>query len=252
MSNRDANATFKYAAVLPHVREIALLGTSDLAFWKDRLAEDDLSPVDFGGRAHVLIGAMESRFLGVRFRELSITVFARRDSGGRDGLFLALAYNSSHLFAAVERAVFSTPYRHGRIRVNTGLPGSIALFEGLEAALDATMAPDGSASRREPIRVGDDGWDGPIFLPRDGPSGKWFYAEVGGHTRVYPFLPTGDQVTVGPGRSQDAFRRIIEAGFSGQEWSIREDARHARTKTFGKGQGREAGAGGGRGARTIP
>ena len=51
LDDRDANATFRYVADLPHVREIALLGTSDPAFWKDRLAEDDLSPIDFGGRA---------------------------------------------------------------------------------------------------------------------------------------------------------------------------------------------------------
>ena len=51
LSDRDVNATFKYIAVLPHVREIALHGASDLAFWQDRLAEDHLSPVDFGGQA---------------------------------------------------------------------------------------------------------------------------------------------------------------------------------------------------------
>ena len=83
-------------------------------------------------------------------------------------MFLALAYNSSRLFAAVERAVFSTPYRHGRIRVNTGLPGSIALFDGPDAVLGVAMAHDGPASCREPIRVGDDGWEGPVFLPGHG------------------------------------------------------------------------------------
>jgi hypothetical protein len=121
LNDRDAPSTFKYIAVLPHVREIALVGTADLAFWKDRLAEVDLFPLDFRGQARVPISAIESRFLGVRFREISITVFARRDDGdgGQEGLFLALAFNSSRFFAAIERAVFSTPYRHGRIRVDT-------------------------------------------------------------------------------------------------------------------------------------
>jgi hypothetical protein len=240
LSDRDVNATFKYIAVLPHVREIALRGASDLAFWQDRLAEDHLSPVDFGGQAHVLLSAIESRFLGVRFREISITVFARRAAGdgGQDGLFLALAFNSSRFFAAIERAAFSTPYRHGRIRVDTGLPGSIALFEGPSATLSAAMAYDGPASNRQPIRVGADGWEGPIFLPSVGhgprASGKWFFAKVIGHTRVYPFLPAVDQVKVGSGSSHDTLRRVIGSGFCGQEWSIREDAWHARSKTFGK------------------
>jgi hypothetical protein len=225
------------------VREISLLGTSDLPFWKDRLAADDLSPIEFDGQARVLISAMESRYLGVRFREISITVFARRNEGdgGQNGLFLALAFNSSRLFAAIERTAFSTPYRHGSIRLDTHFPGSIALVEGRDATLSAAMAPDVPASSREPLRVGVGGWEGAIFLPRDGrgprASGKWFLAKAGGHTRVYPFLPALDRVTVGPRRSQDVLRRVFESGFSGQEWSIREDAQHARTKTFGKGQG---------------
>jgi len=77
LNEHNTNATFKYIAVLPHVREIALLGTSDLAFWTDRLAGEDLCPLDFGGQAHVLISAIEARFLGIAFREISITVFVR-------------------------------------------------------------------------------------------------------------------------------------------------------------------------------
>jgi hypothetical protein len=121
LNDRSAPANFEYIAILPHVREIALLGTADLPFWKDRLAEENLSPVDFGGQARVLISAMESQYLVVRFRETSITVFARHDDvdGGQNGLFLALAFNSSRLFAVVERAIFSTPSCHGRILVET-------------------------------------------------------------------------------------------------------------------------------------
>jgi hypothetical protein len=245
LSDRDVNATFKYIAVLPHVREIALRGTADLAFWKDRLAGEHLFPLDFGGQAHVLLSAIESRFLSVRFREITICVFARRDGreGGQEGLYLALAFNSSRLFTSVERVAFSTPYRHGTIRVDSALPGSIALFEGPDASLSAAMAYVGPASNRQPIRVGAHGWEGPIFLPSVGhgprASGKWFFAKVIGHTRVYPFLPAVDQVKVGPGRSQEALRRVIESGFTGREWSIREDSRHARTKTFGNGQRRD-------------
>jgi hypothetical protein len=240
LNDHDASATYKYIAVLRHVREIALRGTSDLAFWQDRLAEDNLSPRDFGGQAHVLLSAIESRFLGVRFREITISVFARRNGGdgGQEGLYLALAFNSSRFFAAIERAAFSTPYRHGRIRVDTALPGSIALFEGPDASLDVAMAGHSPASCREPTRVGVDGWEGPVFLPSDGhgpkATGKWFFAKVGGYTRVYPFLPAVDQVKVGSGSSHDTLRRVIGSGFCGQEWSIREDAWHARSKTFGK------------------
>jgi hypothetical protein len=235
----DRDATVKYVAVLPHVREITLLGTSDPAYWKDRLAGEEVIPTDFSARAHVLVSGIESRFMGVRFREISICVFAHRDEAGvrRNGLFLAQAFNSSRFFAIVERVKFSTPYRYGRIRIDVALPASITLSEGSDVALRVAMADDSPASQREPLRVGDDGWEGPIFLPRKRrgrrAAGKWFLAKVGGHTRVYPFLPSRDAVTVGPGRSGDALPWISESGFSGQEWSIREDSAHGRTKTFG-------------------
>jgi len=131
----------------------------------------------------------------------------------------------------------------------------IALFQGPIATLAAEMAPDVSASSRELLRVGDGGWEGPIFLPRDGrgprASGKWFFAKVGGYTRVYPFLPAVDQVKVGHLQSHTALCRVIESGFSGKEWSIRKDSRHSRTKTFEKEQARDTGAGGGERSRTV-
>ena len=36
------NTSVKWAAELAHVREVSLLGTADLAFWKDRLLKEGL------------------------------------------------------------------------------------------------------------------------------------------------------------------------------------------------------------------
>jgi len=60
------NTPIKWTAELKHVREVSLLGTADLAFWKDRLIKEELLPVDCDGRAKLLIVAADSKFMGVR------------------------------------------------------------------------------------------------------------------------------------------------------------------------------------------
>jgi hypothetical protein len=50
----------RWAATLPHVREVSLLGTADLAFWRDRLREEDLAPLDRDGKAQVMLIAADS------------------------------------------------------------------------------------------------------------------------------------------------------------------------------------------------
>ena len=83
-------------------------------------------------RARVLVVACDSKFFGVRFRELSFSVFVHRPdaSEGSDAAFLVQAFNSSRFFAWSERTWFSTPYRHGMIDVDVGLPAATRL--GLE------------------------------------------------------------------------------------------------------------------------
>jgi hypothetical protein len=238
LNDHDASPGFKFVAVLPHAREIGLLGSADEVYWADLLRGQDLSPLERDGRASVLISAIESRFLGFRFRELCISVLVGRDVGGarQDGFYLAAAWNSSRYFAAVERAFFSTPYRHGNVCVDVRVPASLGLVGEAVVVFRAEMFAPSDAVAREPARSGVAGWHGPIFLPRDKPGasagGKWFYARVGGDTRVFPFAPARDTVSFNTPDDQPAFRWLIESGFLGREWVIREDANHARTKTF--------------------
>ena len=65
----------KWAAKLDHVQEVSILGSADLGFWQQQLAGESLAPVNREGRAIVLIVSAEGRFLGVRFREVSVSVF---------------------------------------------------------------------------------------------------------------------------------------------------------------------------------
>ncbi|MDB5351409.1 MAG: hypothetical protein JWN86_2656 [Planctomycetota bacterium] len=233
-----SKTTPKYVAVLPHVSEIALLGRADLGFWRDRMKPDRLVPEEFDGKARVLISAIESKFLGLTFREVCISVFARRedDGDGRQGIYLAAAFNTSRIFATMERAFFSTPYQRGEIELAVHLPGAIRLtgVSGGSLRLAMSAAPVGKG--RTPSRTGIEGWDGVVFLPGTGRDrnkvGKWFLARIGGQTQAYAFSPTDDVVAIEHATGLPSLRAITDSGFSGEEWTIREDSAHARTKTF--------------------
>jgi hypothetical protein len=126
------STTVRYVAELTHVREVSLLGTADLAFWEERLKEEGLAPAESEGKALLLLIAADSKFMGVRFRELSFSVLVGRQEEGarRGGAYLAQAFNSCRLFAFCERTFFSTPYYHGDVRVSASFPP----FPGVEEA----------------------------------------------------------------------------------------------------------------------
>ena len=253
----------KYVAELAHVREVSLLGSANLGFWAEWLRVEGLTPVEHAGRARVLVVACDSKFFGVRFRELSFSVFVRRPdaSGGvgkpapnADAAFSVQAFNSSRFFAWSERTWFSTPYHHGMIDVDVGLPAAMRLslkgqtvFSAVmkngsrvgPAALEASLShPTG----REPSHGGVEGFRGPIFLPRSvrekKTSGQLFVAKIEGETRAYPFSST-DTLTLLPSSGSPILQALIDSHFVVDEWLIRRDATHAKSKTFRRMDGQE-------------
>src|SRR5262245_59046278 len=153
LGDRMKHTAVKYVAELSHVREVSLLGTADLAFWNDRLKGEDLTLAERDGQAQILIVAADSRYLGVRFRELSFSVLTAGYKGDKaEGAYLVHAFNSCRFFAFCERVLFSTPYYYGDVRVATS-PASIQLLQGGQVVFHAQMHA-GSAPAREPSRSG--------------------------------------------------------------------------------------------------
>ena len=231
--------TVKYVAELDHVREVSLIGSADLEFWTERLRAEGLIPVEHDGRARVLVLACDSKFFGVRFRELSFSVLVRRPdmSEGSDTAYLVQAFNSSRFFAWSERTWFSTPYQHGTIDVDVGLPASVRLVLAGQTVFSAVMPADSTTQTREPSRSGFEGWDGPIFLPSSkqgqGQSDRLFFAKIQGETQAYPFAPT-DRLTLRPSIGSPILQMLIDSHFVVEEWLIRRDATHAKSKTYRK------------------
>lgn len=220
MSKTAAESTpITYISTITAVREVALSGAADLLYWRDQLRPARLVPYDDNGRASLLLTAIESRFRGIPFRELSIAV---RVGDGGDA-YLAHAFNSSRLLAFAERAFFRTPYHLAELTVDEQIPAQLGVLVGNRALINAQMGPKGAPARRE-----DAVFDGPIYLP----GGKdVFFARLSGAADIYLFDP-GDTVTFGPQSDVSIITQLTESGFTGTEWLVRSDAVHARSKTF--------------------
>lgn len=231
------------------MRDILLRGRADLSFWAERLEREDLVPLNDGGKARLLLIAVDAKFMGVRFREFSVAVSLDAPSGndGHDAVYLPQAFNSLRLFAFVERTFYHTPYYPARIRVETRLPAAfeVSLAEGV--ILRAEMSADSTPPSRKPARSEEERWEGPILLPRANSQkeGKLFFARLIGHTNAYPFAAR-DTITLKPTSRAPIIEWLAESEFLPQEWAIRDAATHARSKSvnrssvqlFHAGQGR--------------
>jgi hypothetical protein len=220
----------RYVAEPKHVREVTLTGTTDLGFWSDYLKSEGLAPVRYGDDGQIVVVAAEMVYLGLRFTEVSFSVRAGLiHNSSSAGMRLLHAFTTSRIFAWCERALFATPYSHGKGCVSVHQPTSVRLDAQGERVLSAEM----SSAERPVIRTGDESWEGPVFLPSRGtPNDRGlFFARFSGHTVVYPFS-TGDHLAIEPTAGGGALQPLADARFHPKEWVVRADATHGKSKTY--------------------
>jgi hypothetical protein len=206
-----------YVTVISPVKEVTLWGKADASVWQDYLKAEGLSPQVQSGKVELLISSVDAWYMGFRFRELSFSIMLNENE-----YFLAHAYNSIPLFALAERKFFQTPYYAGKLAVERK---SLSLNKGqsFEAKLSA-QAPC--------LRTGDEDWKLTIRLPKalrskaDKP--HYFHARLQGYTEIYEanldsFSADGNEAI---------FRYLRESHFQPQEWRIRANATHSKSKTF--------------------
>jgi hypothetical protein len=232
------NRPVKWAAELSDVEEASVVGVADLAYWKDYLRQADLISAEREAKAQVMIVAAAARFAGIRFRELSFSVFTAQP-GHRQSAYLVQAVNSCRLFAFSERTFFSTPYRHADVRLSSALPAFIELTHKELVLFRVQMQAGQSAASREPLVCGEDRWEGAVFLPDRHKQGarrqRKFFARVKGYTKRYPFLCDRDSLKIEPSPDMPALQALVDSHFAPTEWVLRRRAIHAKSKTYKRG-----------------
>ncbi len=228
-----ANDAIRYIAQINHVKEVILFGAADLPFWRERLSTQGLFPYDDKGQAALLITTTDLAWLGIRFQEMTVSVVVSQPEDGsrQDGFYLVRAFNSSHLLALAERTFFQTPYQHAQVQVEHQPPVSLALRGGSSPILRASMK-----GARPLMRRADEQWEGTIFLPRDANPARapdrYFHARLGGDTETYPFSSQTDLFELAPAAHDRAVQWLIASNFRAQEWRLRANATHARSRTY--------------------
>ena len=239
MSTSTISAAPKYIAEVRNSQEVTLYGSADLDYWERNLRPERLVPVEQNGQARLLISAVASCWLGVRFREFLIAIEANPESdspeaGTSPGLYLLTAYNTSRPFAFMEQRYFQTPYTYGGVEVQCGQPTSFRLKQRTGEMVSAERTPPHSVAPKI-----DESWDGAIYLPprtaKARIPGNLFYAKLSGPTEITPFQPGADTLRITPAPSDPVLSWLLESGLTGREWHVRSSATHARSKTYPRG-----------------
>jgi hypothetical protein len=218
----------KYIAEIKNVREICLVGSADLEFWKTHLAQLQLSPTNFAGHARVWVSVVKLKWMGIAFEELSIAIPIDSPDSSTHSIYLASAFNTSRLLAWCERTFFQTPYEHAQITMQAEQPWSFELRDGTRSTLVV------QCQRAAPTATVEDDWIGSIFLPpaRRSSQRNFFHAKLTGTVQLAPFAVTSAEFKLQPSLEQPAIQMLVDSHFSPMEWRARPNATHARSKTF--------------------
>ena len=215
----------EYITTIAGVKETILFGVADLDFWRARLKSENLFPFNANGKVQILISGTQFVWSGIPTRELviSLPICTRADANTANAAYLVCAYNSSRMLAFAERAFFQTPYDWGKTEISERIPAFIDFADGTGAMFRAHMVGTPARWRGEEELV-----EGAIYLPQ---SNNVFYARLGGYTETYAFAPT-DKIEIKASRQLPVFDWLAQSHFTPQEWRLRNNATHARSKTY--------------------
>jgi hypothetical protein len=62
--------------------------------------------------------------------------------------------------------------------------------------------------------------------------GQAFWARIRGRTSIYPFLAGRDEFELRPAAGSEVLAALVDSNFAPVEWAVREDALHAKSKTY--------------------
>jgi hypothetical protein len=221
----------RYVAEVENVKEVSLVANADLRYWRELIRNEEFSPYDDHGNAELLITSADLVWKGMRSREVSVSLkICANDRNEPDGFYLLHAFNSSRVFAWIERNVFHTPYYHANIAVKTEPYPSVRVSSGSEALIHLQVA-----ERANSLSSSEWKWLGPVFLPQikgARKTRKLFFARIEGSTETFSFDASKDILRFDHDGSHGIIRQLKESGIIGKEWQIRKKAFHGKSKTY--------------------
>lgn len=218
----------KFVAAVRDVKELRLIGSAALDFWNRQLKDKPFQAFQAGSNcAEITIAATELVWKGFRFNELTISLAlaAPDDAQKQIGYLLLYALNSNRFFAFCERTFFLTPYHFGKVNLRETTPCVISAESNNQNVLETAMS-----RTTRPMTEENESWEGAIFLP-DARSEKYFIGKLSGKSKICPFIET-DRIEMQNDPNDIVFDSLTASGFTGKEWRMRNQAFHAKSKTY--------------------
>ena len=221
----------RYVAEVENVKEVSLFANADLAYWREQIRNEEFVPYDDDGKAELLITSADLVWKGMRSQEVSISLkVCANDLNEPNGFYLVHAFNSSRIFAWIERNVFHTPYYHTDIAVRTDPGAAVLVASGSDSLIHLQIG-----ERDTPPSLVNWRWLGPVFLPPFKASHKTkkvFFARIEGSTETFSFDASKDILRFDHDGLRGIIRQLKDSGIIGKEWHIRKKAFHGKSKTY--------------------
>lgn len=225
----------KSIAEINNVKELMLICNADLFIWSDYLKKFNHAPLEFNGKARLLLSISELKYMKIRFKEFIISIFIDDNNmeTNTQAFFLLSAYNSNIFFSWSERTFFSTPYHSGQISFDSQKFSKASVTANKNKAIVITNSMN---DFRKPKSEGYDKWEGRVYLPGNnrtkGKFNKWFYAGIEGDSKKYDYFHNEDSITFKNTESDEIFNCLSDSNISGYEWITRNKAFHTKSGTF--------------------
>lgn len=211
-----------YVTIVEPVLEVTLICRGDAAPWRQSLVREGISLPPQQEEVEIILSAVETKYMGVIFRELSVSL--RLDD---TQVFLVHAFNSNRFFAWVERAWFRTPYYYGKLVV---APHYIQLSDNGQPHLEARLAESAAALE---CRTESNEWQIrlPAALRKESSKVHYFNARLEGDTQYYATLPNPPMLVFGSGLPASLLP-LQASKLMVEKWLVRERAKHSKSQTL--------------------
>ena len=217
------STTVKYMTIVEPVFEVSFVGTAKRSVWQAGLKDDGLLLPQGQDEVQVILSAVETTYMGIRFRELSLSLLLDDTQA-----LMVHAFNSHPAFAFVEQRFFKTPYFYADVtfserRISVRQKGR-PLFEAALPESAVIAASRDECSERK------------IWLTRSAQteSRHYFFARLEGHADYYQ--PAGASVQFLDGAALNpSFDLLRQSNFQISGWLVRQRGRHSKSKTFTQG-----------------
>lgn len=223
MTHAQSRVNLDFVTVIHPVLEVTLVGKVQAHLWQPLLDGEAVTIRQTQGEADVLISAVDARYYGIRFRELSVSIGVGEPGDNR--YFLVQAYNSLRVFAWVEQRWFRTPYAPATMTVS---PEHITLKQGQTEVFSASR-PAASPVLQSGYECRDVRLDLPRRLRQHPSQPHYFFARLEGDTQYY--AGTDTRLTLRSGGHDPVFAALEAARLRIEAWSVRLTARHSKSRT---------------------